>query len=193
MSDGILILHPSDNVAVLTAKTAAGATPLGAGVPLEKPLQAGHKIARTDLAKGDSILKFGPVIGYATEAIPMGAQVHTHNCEFGDHDKNYEIGVDLDAARAAIPKTPAATFQGYRRKNGQAGTRSYIALCATVNCSATVVRRAADTINSSGLLDAFPNVDGVAAFSHGTDAGLTCDAINGSARDKQLCTRLFRI
>ena len=112
MSDGTLILHPSDNVAVLTAKTAAGATPLGSGAPLEKPLQAGHKIARADLAKGDSVLKFGQVIGYATEAIPMGAQVHTHNCAFGDHDKNYEIGVDLEAARAAIPKPPARDLPG---------------------------------------------------------------------------------
>ncbi len=176
MSDGTLILHPSDNVAVLTAKTAAGATPLGSGAPLEKPLQAGHKIARSDLAKGDSILKFGQVIGYATEAIPMGAQVHTHNCAFGDHDKNYEIGVDLEAARAAIPKPPAATFQGYRRKNGQAGTRNYIALCATVNCSATVVRRAADTINASGLLDDYQNIDGVAAFSHGTGCAMATNS-----------------
>src|SRR5690606_26234697 len=43
---------------------------------------------------------------------------------------------------------------------------------ATVNCSATVIRRAADEINASGLLDDYPNVDGVVAFSHGTGCGM---------------------
>jgi altronate hydrolase len=47
-----------------------------------------------------------------------------------------------------------------------------IALCATVNCSATVVRRAADELNYSGVLRDFPNVDGVVAFSHGTGCAM---------------------
>ncbi len=45
-----------------------------------------------------------------------------------------------------------------------------------MNCSATVVRRAADQINTSGLLDAFPNVDGVAAFSHGTGCAMATNS-----------------
>ena len=53
---------------------------------------------------------------------------------------------------------------GYRRADGGAGTRNYIALCATVNCSATVVRHIADHFNRSGILDDYPNVDGVIAL-----------------------------
>ena len=60
---------------------------------------------------------------------------------------------------------------GYRRK-GQVGTRNMIALCATVNCSATVIRRAADEIMYSGLLKDYPNVDGVVAFAHGTGCAM---------------------
>jgi altronate hydrolase len=167
-----LVLHPGDNIAVLTARWEAGATPLGQGLPLGAPLPAGHKLARRDVAAGDGIVKFGQLIGYATDAIPAGAHVHSHNCVFGAHDQDYAIGTDLAAARAAIPAVPTARFQGYRRANGQAGTRNMIAVCATVNCSATVIRRAADTVNASGILDDYPNVDGVAAFAHGTGCGM---------------------
>ena len=64
------------------------------------------------------------------------------------------------------------TFMGYRRANGQVGTRNYIAVCATVNCSATVIRRAAEQVMSSGILRDYPNVDGVVAFAHGTGCGM---------------------
>jgi altronate hydrolase len=101
--------------------------------------------------------------------------VHTQNCVFSDHDRDYKIGADLAVARAAIPSLPPATFQGYRRANGDIGTRNYIALCATVNCSATVIRRAAFEIETSGMLDAYPNVDGIVAFAHGTGCGMAID------------------
>ncbi len=167
-----LILNPADNVAILTTRAPEGSRPLGLGVPLAAPVPGGHKIAREDIAQGGNILKFGQVIGYATRPIAAGEQVHTHNCEFGAHDQNYEIGVDLAAARAAIPKIETATFMGYRRPNGQVGTRNYIAVCATVNCSATVIRRAAEQVMASGLLNDYPNVDGVVAFAHGTGCGM---------------------
>ena len=38
-------------------------------------------------------------------------------------------------------------FEGFKRKNGKAGTRNYIGLLSTVNCSATVVKKIADNIN----------------------------------------------
>ena len=173
----IIILSPNDNVAILTGRAAAGTTPLGTGVTLQSVLQAGHKIARTDIAKDAAILKFGQIIGYASQPIAAGEHVHTHNCSMGAHDQAYRIGTELEQARAAIPTLPARSFEGYRRADGSAGTRNFIALCATVNCSATVVRRAADAVNSSGLLADYPNVDGVVAFGHGTGCGMASEGI----------------
>jgi altronate hydrolase len=115
------------------------------------------------------------VIGYATQAIAAGEHVHTHNCAFGAHDQDYRIGADLEAARAAVPRVDTATFQGYRRANGQVGTRNMIAVCATVNCSATVIRRAAEQVMASGVLAGYPNVDGVVAFAHGTGCGMASE------------------
>lgn len=165
-------LHPDDTVAILTEPVQAGSQPLGFGLPLDHPVARGHKIALADCPEGGEIVKFGQVIGYASRAVAAGEHVHVDNCSFGAHDQNYEVGADYAKALAAIPKLEPASFMGYRRANGQAGTRNFIAICATVNCSATVIRRAADEINRSGILGDYPNIDGVAAFAHGTGCGM---------------------
>lgn len=170
-----LLLSPTDNVAILTLRAPQGARPLGAGVALDHPVSSGHKLARTDIPEGGAIVKFGQVIGYATRPIAEGEHIHTHNCAFGAHDQDYAIGADLEAARAAVPSLSPRTFMGYRRANGQVGTRNYIAVCATVNCSATVIRRAAETVMRSGILADYPNVDGVVAFAHGTGCGMAAE------------------
>ncbi|MDD7972233.1 UxaA family hydrolase [Roseinatronobacter alkalisoli] len=155
-----LILNPADTVAILTEKGVAS---------------AGHKVARQPMPKGAPVIKCGQVIGYATTDIEQGAHVHSHNCAFGAHGRDYSPGAGLEVARAALEihaSAPAMQFQGYHRDGGQVGTRNYIALVATVNCSATVIRRAADELDREGALDAYANVDGVAAFAHGTGCGM---------------------
>jgi len=156
-----IILHPSDDVAILTEK--------------RDGIAAGHKFARHAIAAGAPIRKFGQIIGYATQPIAAGAHVHSHNCAIGEHDRHYEVGVDLAAAMAAVAPRPAAEFMGYRRPDGRIGTRNYIALCATVNCSATVIRQAAEEIRTSGILVDYPNVDGVFALAHGTGCGMASE------------------
>jgi altronate hydrolase len=167
-----IVLNPRDSVAILTERAKAGEQPLGHGVTLEAAVSPGHKVALKGVAKGESILKFGQIIGYATRDIAAGEHIHTHNCDFGGHDTNYVVGADLAAAQALVPKLAPRTFMGYRRKSGQVGTRNFIALVATVNCSATVIRRAADQVNASGILNAYPNIDGVIAFAHGTGCAM---------------------
>jgi len=171
MSDPI-ILNPLDDVAILTEQASMGSRPLGKGLPLAMPIQAGHKIARHTIRSGEAIHKFGQIIAYATTDIAQGTHAHSHNCEIGEHDQNYEIGVDLDKAKAAIPTPTLRTFMGYQRPNGKVGTRNMIALCATVNCSATVIKQAAEHINRSGILNDYSNIDGIATFAHGSGCGM---------------------
>ncbi|MCB1355194.1 MAG: altronate dehydratase [Maritimibacter sp.] len=167
-----LVLHPGDSVAVLTRRVEAGADPLGLGRPLDRALSPGHKIARAPVQPGDPVLKFGQVIGAATVAIAPGDHVHTHNCAFSDHDRGYDIGGALAVAEAAVPAVEPATFLGYARADGRVGTRNFLALCATVNCSATVINRAAEELANEGVLAEYPNVDGIAAFAHGSGCGM---------------------
>ncbi len=174
MADPI-VLNAADNVAILTERVTAGSDPLGLEAPLASAISGGHKIARLAIADGQPVLKFGQVIGHASADIPAGAHVHTHNCAFSDHDRDYRVGADLSVAMSAIPTMSRRMFRGYRRDGGQIGTRNYVALCATVNCSATVIRRAAWEIEASGMLDGYPNVDGVVAFAHGTGCGMAAE------------------
>ncbi|MFN3275711.1 MAG: UxaA family hydrolase [Paracoccus sp. (in: a-proteobacteria)] len=154
-----LVLNPADTVAILTAR---GVAP------------AGHKIARQAMAEGEAVVKYGQIIGYATQAIAGGEHVHSHNCAFGAHDRDYHPGAGLAAAQAALEarRGPDLIFQGYHRPGGQVGTRNFIALVATVNCSATVIRRAAEELRIEGALEGYPHVDGVAAFAHGSGCGM---------------------
>jgi len=158
-------LDPTDTVVTATRALEVGAqiedTTTRALIP------SGHKIATRDLARGAAIRKYAQVIGYAADAIRAGDHVHTHNVEFRATDVEYEFGTNLR------PVTPASgdTFMGYRRENGQVGTRNYIAIVTSVNCSATAARMIAAHFTPDLMAD-YPNVDGVVAFVHGTGCGM---------------------
>ena len=70
-----------------------------------------------------------------------------------------------------MPPEEQATFQGIVRDDGRVATRNYIGICSTVNCSATVVRKVAEHFTPEKLA-AYPNIDGVVAFSHGLGCGM---------------------
>ncbi|MGL4405633.1 MAG: altronate dehydratase, partial [Notoacmeibacter sp.] len=66
---GILRLHAADNLVVTTKAFQKNAQPLGEGAPLTTHVPLGHKIATEDMPIGTAILKFGQIIGYATQPI----------------------------------------------------------------------------------------------------------------------------
>jgi len=163
-------LHPEDNVVVAAVSLPTGTVLDGEGVTVAKAVPMGHKVASRAIASGAPVVKFGQIIGYATEDIAPGAHVHVHNCAMGEHDQQYAIGVDYRPVQYRDPR--GATFKGLRRADGRVGTRNFIALCSTVNCSATVIRMIADRVNRSGMLADYPHIDGAIALSHGTGCGM---------------------
>ncbi len=78
-------LAPQDNVAVALRPLRAGETLLQDGVALaiDRDVAVGHKVASRDIADGDTIVKYNCPIGLATQAIPAGHYVHTHNVKSG--------------------------------------------------------------------------------------------------------------
>lgn len=131
----------------------------------------GHKMATQPIAKGEAVRKYANLIGYAAEDIAQGAHVHTHNLEFRAVDTEYEFGTNL---RPVHPATTQDMFQGYHRANGRVGTRNYIAVLTSVNCSATAARQIAAHFTPDKLAE-YPNVDGVVAFVHGTGCAMGGD------------------
>ncbi|MFV0473210.1 MAG: UxaA family hydrolase [Pikeienuella sp.] len=162
----IVRLDPSDNVVTAIRPLEVGADV--EGIAAQALIPRGHKVATAPIPKGAVIRKYAQVIGYAAEDIAAGAHVHSHNVEFRATDVEYEFGTDL--RHAAPAKTPD-TFMGFRRKSGRVGTRNYIAVLTSVNCSATAARKIAAAFGPEEMAR-YPNVDGVVAFVHGTGCGM---------------------
>ena len=162
-------LDPADNVVTairaLEAETAVEGTRTRGLVP------AGHKIATEAIPAGAPILKYAQVIGYAATDIAPGEHVHTQNCAFRAVERDYAFGTAL---RSVAEPAVRDTFQGFRRASGRVGTRNMIAVLSSVNCSATAAHRIADHFTPERLAP-YPNVDGVAAFAHGTGCAMAAD------------------
>lgn len=165
-----LRLHEADNVLVCVDRVGDGVA-LAEGVVSIDRIPRGHKVAARDIAAGEAILKFGQVIGLAREAIARGSWVHEHNTAMTPSEHEVVRRPDLEG-HAPLPDSERASFQGYRRASGRAGTRNYVGILTSVNCSASVARFIAREAEQSGMLDDYPNVDGVVAFVHGTGCGM---------------------
>ncbi|MEO1793337.1 MAG: altronate dehydratase family protein [Pseudomonadota bacterium] len=163
-----LHLNARDNVVVAVDGVPPGGS--AHGIAATGRVLRGHKMAIAKIEAGAPILKFGQIIGFADGEIAPGDHVHTHNCRYAEFDRDYAFAT---AQRAPEPVTaPQPTFEGFARTNGRTGTRNFIGILTSVNCSASVARLMADRINRSGMLRDYPNVDGVAAFVHGTGCGM---------------------
>lgn len=161
-------LDPADNVVTATRTLEIGTAV--DDVVTTAIIPRNHKLASREIKAGEAVRKYAQVIGYATEVIVAGGHVHTHNVEFRNTEEDYEISTDL---RPAVPVGEAArdSFMGYRRENGRVGTRNYIGILTSVNCSATAARMIASAFGPEEMAR-YPNVDGVVAFVHGTGCGM---------------------
>jgi altronate hydrolase len=188
LADALLQLHPGDPVALARRELEPGTALEGPGrtVTVRDTVPHGHKVALTDIAEGEQVLKYGQPIGIATQPIAAGEHVHEHNLRSLSREglpvpAQTESGGTVPqrsggtAARPAVAGSPIATFDGIVRPNGRVGTRNYVALLSSVNCSATVVKRIAAAFSAPGALDDHPAVDGVIAVTHGSGCGLSRD------------------
>lgn len=155
-------LSAEDNVVTAITPLAVGDEGASALIP------RGHKMSAVAIPKGAPVIKYAQVIGYAAEDIAQGAHVHTDNLEFRNVDTEYEFSTNL---RPIAPAKTRDTFMGYRRASGRVGTRNYIAVLTSVNCSATAAHKIAAHFTDERLAE-YPNVDGVVAFVHGTGCGM---------------------
>jgi len=166
----VIRLHADDNTVVARTVIERGTDIPGEGVVTQDKIPAGSKIAARTIAKGEPIRKYNIVVGFAAHDIPPGTWLHNHNTEFREFDRDYAYASEYKPVDF-LPEVERATFQGIVRDDGRVATRNYIGICSTVNCSATVVRKVAEYFTPERLA-AYPNIDGVVAFSHGLGCGM---------------------
>ena len=160
----LIILDPQDTVAVALTDMAAGET--REGVRALEPIARGHKIARVAMAKGAAVVKYGQMMGVASTDIAAGAHVHSHNCAMPEGHAEMST-----VSSAALQAPTRQSFMGYARPDGRAGTRNFIGIMASVNCSSTVCDAIAAEANRT-LLPKYPNIDGFAPIVHDQGCGM---------------------
>ncbi|RFC69136.1 MULTISPECIES: UxaA family hydrolase [Mesorhizobium] len=174
-------LHPDDNVVVAVDAFAAGDEVLSVAATTRVP--RGHKMALVTIAAGGAVVKYGQVIGFAKAEIQPGEWVHEQNVALHDFERDYQFSA-ARGPNVRVPDDARRTFQGYRRANGRWGTRNYIAVLTSVNCSATAARHIAAEVERRGVLKDYPNIDGVISLVHGSGC-----AIDTNGEDYNLLKR----
>ena len=165
--EAAVLLHRDDNVAVLKRPLKADdELQNGAGsLSVANSIGAGHKMAVVAIPEGAPVRKYGQIIGFAQSQIAPGEHVHAHNLYLKDFGRDYDF---CGAARPVqyFPAEQMRYFAGYARPSGRVGTRNYLAVISSVNCSASVSHYVRDFFRTKSFKRDYPNVDGVIAFTH---------------------------
>lgn len=159
----LIVLNPADNVAV--ARETIQPTDRPEGLTPSTRIPRGHKMALRPIATGEAVTKYGQTIGFAIADIAAGDHVHTQNLAVGEFTRDYAMCADA-VESDLLPEAERALFMGYLRPDGRVGTRNYIAVISSVNCSATVSKAVAAHFTAE-VMARYPGVDGVIALTHG--------------------------
>ncbi|MGB6973591.1 MAG: altronate dehydratase family protein [Terracidiphilus sp.] len=142
MAEKVLQIDPRDNVLVALAPLAAGeAVRYGAAAcTAAETIPAKHKMALESMQPGAVIRMYGMVVGEVTAAIPQGGLLTTRNVRH----KAEEYDARRREVRFAPPDATSwqtRTFRGFRRADGQVGTRNFWLVLPLVFCENRNVER----------------------------------------------------
>lgn len=166
----VIHLNGRDNVCVARRPVTPGEELVigGEKVVVSEQIVPGHKVALRPISAGERIFKYGEIIGKATRDIGLGEWIHTHNSEPDFSGKHYEFSTQVPVTEP-MSEEEAGTFMGYLRENGDVGTRNYIAVIATSNCSSHVATEIAYELRN--VNQETHGVDGVVAIPHQEGCG----------------------
>ena len=166
-------LSPADNVVVARAELLPGAPIAGTNVTCLDRIPRrpqGRRAARSPRAS-----RSGNTTRSSASPPPTSRRASMSTCTtvaMHEFDRDYAFGADARADRRIVPEAERATFQGYRRANGKVGTRNYIGILTTVNCSATVARLIAPSVERRTCWPTTPTSTASSRSTHGTGCGM---------------------
>jgi altronate hydrolase len=155
MQNKIIKLDPRDNalIALTDLKHGEEVRLQKESYVLTADIPAKHKFASADLPAGADVIMYGVLVAKATEAIRKGGLLTTRNIHHqtaGFHDK----GPQFRWTPPDVSRWKERFFQGYRRPDGQVGTRNYWLIVPLVFC---------ENRNIAALKQAFEEELGLAA------------------------------
>jgi altronate hydrolase len=178
-------LRSEDNIAVAARNLQAGQEVQvnGASLRLVDRVGLGHKLALRPIKKGQPVTKYGQIIGFASKDIAPGEHVHVHNVSAAAFERDYAFCRDCPAPPV---RAEPRTWMGYNRGDGRYGTRNYIAVISTVNCSASTSKYISQRFHATDLLKQYRNVDGVVAITHKSGCAMQYDGPDHNQLDRTL-------
>ncbi len=164
-------LHPDDNVVVALNNLSRGERLPDLDVVLLDDITAGHKAAVRGIDAGEALIKYGQIIGFASEDIEPGRHVHTHNVTLHSFSRDYAYGRDARPTQF-LAESARRTFEGFLRPDGSVGIRNYIGILSTVTCSLSTGHLIARHFGPE-VMSLYPNVDGVVALGANSGCCMT--------------------
>ncbi|MBN8575396.1 MAG: altronate dehydratase [Cytophagales bacterium] len=135
MTNKFIKIHPADNVFVALTDLPTGETIEyhGTNLTLVNEIPAKHKFVERTMQPGDTIYMYGVVVGKATEVIPAGGAIGTHNVkhEAASFTTRTENG---NWKMPDVARWRNKTFLGFHRPDGQVGTANYWIVVPLVFC-----------------------------------------------------------
>ncbi len=166
--NNLIVLNQNDNVGVSQFIIPEKTKIKGHDISTIDPIPFGHKVCLKSINKGDPIIKYDQIIGFASKDIKAGEHVHSHNLEFREFKRDFKV----TDKKNIIDEKADTFFNGILRDNGDVATRNYIGIVSTVNCSATVTKMIVEKIKYSNILKDYPNIDGIVPITHSTGCGM---------------------
>src|SRR6266849_7645244 len=135
MKNRVLKLDSSDNVLIALTDLNQGEQIAFSGnnYTLVSDIPAKHKFATEDLAIGADVIMYGVVVGRTVKPVRQGDRLTTSNIRhqtagFHQQSEGYRW------APPDVSRWKQQTFLGYRRSDGQVGTRNYWLVVPLVFC-----------------------------------------------------------
>ncbi len=130
-----LKLDPRDNVIVALFPLQARETVScdGHDYTLAENVPPKHKFAAIDFEPGSDIIMYGVLVGKASQKISRGQLLSTKNIRH-DASPYQRRNQSLDWTAPDVSHWKSRTFPGYRRPDGQVGTRNYWIVLPLVFC-----------------------------------------------------------
>ena len=168
-------VHPRDNVAIIVNPDGlAAGTRFPDGLTLAENVPQAHKVALKDLDRGESVIRYGQVIGSANRPTKAGSWVREELIDLPAPPPLDQLPL-ANAVPTSQPPLTGYTFDGFRNHDGSVATKNLLGITTTVQCVAPTVDYAVRRIKNE-ILPRFPNVDDVVAITHTYGCGIAMDA-----------------
>jgi galactarate dehydratase len=176
MNENIVIKTTAkDNVGIVAnPKGLKQNTVVSGDVELLMDIPMGHKAALQTLQKGDAVIRYGQIIGYANTQIKKGCWINETNITLPPPPALNDIPY-IKKDMPAVEPLKGYTFLGYKNTDGSTGTKNVLGITTSVQCVAGITDFIVQKIRKE-LLPLYPNVDDVVAFNHSYGCGVAIDA-----------------